>query len=85
MGHPDDLEATVRGIKASREIFAQPALAKYVRRIVLPDCDLLGSCRLAVNWGLPLFLWWPVDGCTTHAMDGQTEAQNTRFRSPGRI
>ncbi len=37
MGHPDDLETTVRGLKTSLEIFKQPALAKYVRRVVLPD------------------------------------------------
>jgi choline dehydrogenase-like flavoprotein len=37
MGHPDDLEVTVRGLKTSREVFAQPALSRYVRRIVLPD------------------------------------------------
>lgn len=40
MGHPDDLETTVRGLKISREIISQPALAKYVRRIVLPDDSL---------------------------------------------
>lgn len=37
MGHPDDLDTTVRGLKISREIFSQPALDKYVKRIVLPD------------------------------------------------
>lgn len=40
MGHPDDLETTVRGLKTSLEIFAQPALARHVRRIVLPDASV---------------------------------------------
>ena len=40
MGHPDDLETTVRGLKTSLEIFRQPALAKFVRRIVLPDASV---------------------------------------------
>lgn len=37
MGEPDDLEVTVRGLKTSLTLFKQPALAKYVRRVVLPD------------------------------------------------
>ena len=37
MGHPDDLETTVRSFKTSLEILGQPALARYVRRVVLPD------------------------------------------------
>jgi choline dehydrogenase len=37
LGHPDDLAAMVRGVKMVREIFAQPALAKYVVRQVSPD------------------------------------------------
>lgn len=40
MGHPDDVETTVRGLKTGLEIFAQPALAKHVRRVVLPDASL---------------------------------------------
>jgi choline dehydrogenase len=43
MGHPDDLETTLRGLKTSLEIVAQPALAKYVRRVVLPDGSLRGD------------------------------------------
>jgi choline dehydrogenase-like flavoprotein len=37
MGHPDDLETTIRGLKTSLALFAQPALARLVRRVVLPD------------------------------------------------
>jgi len=37
MGHPDDLETTIRGLKTSLALFEQPALAKHVRRVVLPD------------------------------------------------
>ena len=40
MGHPDDLETTVRGLKTSLDIFRQPALARYVRRVVLPDASI---------------------------------------------
>lgn len=40
MGHPDDLETTVRGLKISREIMSQPALSRHVRRLVLPDDSL---------------------------------------------
>lgn len=36
-GHPDDLATTVAGLKISREIFSKPAIAKHLRRIVLPD------------------------------------------------
>lgn len=46
MGHPDDLETTVRGLKISREIISQPALAKYVRRVVLPDDSLRTDSEL---------------------------------------
>jgi len=46
MGHPDDLETTVRALKLSREIFSQPALARYVRRVVLPDDALRTDAEL---------------------------------------
>ncbi|MCG6882682.1 MAG: hypothetical protein LJE62_02875 [Silicimonas sp.] len=46
MGHPDDPETTVRGLKISREIMSQPALAKYVRRVVLPDDSLRTDAEL---------------------------------------
>jgi len=39
-GHPDDLATTVAGLKMSRELFAMPALAKQVNRILLPDDSL---------------------------------------------
>jgi choline dehydrogenase-like flavoprotein len=40
MGHPDDLETTVRGLKTSLALFSQPALARHVRRVVLPDASV---------------------------------------------
>ena len=55
MGHPDDLETTIRGLKTSLDIFAQPALAKYVRRVVLPDdrsramTTFAASCEITVE------------------------------------
>lgn len=39
MGHPEDLETTVRGLKIGLEIVAQPALAKHVRQVVLPNAS----------------------------------------------
>lgn len=46
MGHPDDLETTVRGLKIGREIVSQSALAKFVRRVVLPDGALRTDAEL---------------------------------------
>ncbi len=46
-GHPDDLAVTVAGLKISREVFSQPALAKHVRKIVLPDDTLTTDAELA--------------------------------------
>lgn len=46
MGHAEDVETTVRGLKISRDIFSEPALAKYVRRIVLPDDALKSDAEL---------------------------------------
>ena len=37
LGHPDDLKTSVEGVKISRDIFSQPSLQKYVRRIRFPD------------------------------------------------
>jgi choline dehydrogenase len=37
LGHPDDLRVSTEGVKISREIFSQPSLAKYVKRIRFPD------------------------------------------------
>ncbi|MEM1388131.1 MAG: GMC family oxidoreductase N-terminal domain-containing protein [Pseudomonadota bacterium] len=37
LGHPDDLKTSVEGIKISRDIFSQPSLKKYIRRIRFPD------------------------------------------------
>jgi len=46
MGHPDDLETTVRGLKTGLDIVSQPALAKYVRRVVLPDSSIRTDAEL---------------------------------------
>jgi choline dehydrogenase-like flavoprotein len=37
LGHPDDLTVSVEGIKHSVEIFNQPSLQKYIRKIRFPD------------------------------------------------
>ena len=37
LGHPDDVKTSAEGVKISREIFSQPSLQKYIKRIVLPD------------------------------------------------
>lgn len=37
LGHPDDMKTSVEGVKISREIFSQPSLQKYIRRIRFPD------------------------------------------------
>lgn len=46
-GHPDDLRVTVAGLKLSRDIFAQPALAKHISRVVLPDDTVRSDAELA--------------------------------------
>jgi choline dehydrogenase-like flavoprotein len=45
-GHPDDLRVTVEGLKLSREAFAQPAFAKHISRVVLPDDSLKSDDEL---------------------------------------
>lgn len=37
LGHPDDLRISTEGVKISREIFSQPALQKYIKKIRFPD------------------------------------------------
>ena len=37
LGHPDDLAISVEGVKHSVEIFSQPSLQKYIRKIRFPD------------------------------------------------
>lgn len=37
LGHPDDMKTSVEGIKISREVFSQPSLQKYIRKIHFPD------------------------------------------------
>lgn len=46
-GHPDDLRVTVEGLKLSREVFAQPALAKHIGRVVLPDDSIKSDEELS--------------------------------------
>ena len=40
LGHPDDVKTSAEGVKISREIFSQPSLQKYIKRIVLPNDDV---------------------------------------------
>ena len=40
LGHPEDLGPSVEGVKISREIFSQPSLQKYIKRIRFPDDDV---------------------------------------------
>ncbi|MEM9550247.1 MAG: GMC oxidoreductase, partial [Pseudomonadota bacterium] len=37
LGDPYDLKTSAEGVKISKEIFSQPSLQKYIKRIVLPD------------------------------------------------
>lgn len=37
LGHPDDMKTSVEGIKISYDIFSQPSLQKYIRKIRFPD------------------------------------------------
>lgn len=37
LAEPDDLKTSVEGVKISREIFEQPSLQKYIRKIRFPD------------------------------------------------
>ena len=37
LGHPDDLETSVEGVRISREIFSQPSLRKVIRKVHFPD------------------------------------------------
>jgi choline dehydrogenase len=46
MGHPDDLETTVRGLKMSLALFSKPALARHVSRVVLPDASVRSDDEL---------------------------------------
>ncbi|MCC1482278.1 GMC family oxidoreductase [Roseibaca sp. Y0-43] len=46
MGHDEDLETTVQGLKTGLEILSQPALAKYIRRVVLPDAAIRSETEL---------------------------------------
>lgn len=37
LGHPDDLRISVEGVKISREVFSQPSLQKYIKKVHFPD------------------------------------------------
>jgi choline dehydrogenase len=37
LGHPDDLKTSAEGVKLSVEMFNQPSLQKYIRKIRFPD------------------------------------------------
>ncbi len=37
LGHPDDLKISTEGVKFSVDIFSQPGLQKYIRKIRFPD------------------------------------------------
>ena len=40
LGHAEDLGPSVEGVKISREIFSQPSLQKFIKRIRFPDDDV---------------------------------------------
>ncbi|MEO0990863.1 MAG: GMC oxidoreductase, partial [Pseudomonadota bacterium] len=40
LDHPDDLKTSVEGVKISREIFSQPSLQKYVKKIRFPSDEV---------------------------------------------
>ena len=40
LAEPDDLKTSAEGVRISREIFRQPSLKKYIRRMVLPTDDV---------------------------------------------
>ncbi|MEM9549993.1 MAG: GMC family oxidoreductase N-terminal domain-containing protein, partial [Pseudomonadota bacterium] len=40
LGDPYDLKTSAEGVKISKEIFSQPSLQKYIKRIVLPDDEV---------------------------------------------
>ena len=37
LAEPDDLKVSSRGVQISKEIFSQPSLSKYIKRLHLPD------------------------------------------------
>lgn len=40
LGHPDDLKTSAEGVKLSVEMFNQPSLQKYIRKIRFPDSNV---------------------------------------------
>lgn len=40
LGHPDDLKTSAEGVKLSVEMFSQPSLQKYIRKIRFPDANV---------------------------------------------
>lgn len=43
LGDPDDLRISTEGVKISREIFSQPSLQKYIKKIHFPDDSIRGQ------------------------------------------
>ncbi|MFV0384812.1 GMC family oxidoreductase [Paracoccus sp. (in: a-proteobacteria)] len=37
LGHPDDLRASVEGVRISRDIFSQPSMQEYIKELRFPD------------------------------------------------
>jgi len=40
LSHPDDIKTSVEGVKISKEIFSQPSLQKYIRKVRFPADDV---------------------------------------------
>lgn len=40
LGHPDDLKVSVEGVRISREIFDQPSLRKFIKKVRFPDANV---------------------------------------------
>jgi choline dehydrogenase-like flavoprotein len=46
LGHPEDLQVLLSGLKLSREILRAPALARLIRRETLPDQEIVSDSAL---------------------------------------
>jgi len=47
LSHPDDVRVTAEGVRISKEIFSQPSLQKYIKRIHLPTDDVNSADEFA--------------------------------------
>ena len=86
---PYDLERAVDGIAISREILAQPAFARYVRREHLPGEAHSEPCR---HRGLRPAIWaFGLPSCRhlphgrRRGLGGRSDAQGARHRRPARL